>query len=127
MSTQINWPTWHTWNVTEFRTPRENSDPLGVFKIEEVARQATAHDDESCKHEPDSAEEQAALDKRNAVIESARLLIAAAPDLLAALEAIIPILDKVWSYDGDVLGTLHNDATDVDQAIRAAITKATGQ
>lgn len=117
MSTQINWT---TWNVTKFRTPREDADPIGVFKIEEVARQAAAYDDESCEHEPNSAEEQAALDKRDAVTDTARLLIAAAPYLLTALR-------KLESYMNE---TEHETGVVMDYGVtlaRAAITKATAQ
>lgn len=48
-------------------------------------------------------------------------LIAAAPELLAALQAVLPVLDCAFEYEGDVFGILHNDAVDARQLIRTAI------
>jgi hypothetical protein len=64
-------------------------------------------------------------DAPDAEREANARLIAAAPELLAALQALIPVLDKLWEYDGDVMGMLHNRAADADDAARAAIAKAT--
>jgi hypothetical protein len=43
-----------------------------------------------------------------------------------ALEALRPVLDKVWEHDGDVFGILHNDATDADSMLDAALALARG-
>ena len=48
-------------------------------------------------------------------------------ELLNALQAIIPILDRAFEYDGDVFGIMHNDAVDAEIQARAAIAKATGE
>jgi hypothetical protein len=48
-------------------------------------------------------------------------------ELLAALNALLPILDKAWAFDGDVFGCLHNDAVDADMNARAVIARSTGK
>lgn len=53
-------------------------------------------------------------------------LIAAAPELLAALKLLMPAMDKVWGYEGDVFGSHHNDAVDAWSAAEAAIAEAEG-
>ena len=45
-------------------------------------------------------------------------------ELLNALQAIIPILDRAFEYDGDVFGIMHNAAVDAGIQARAAIAKA---
>lgn len=74
------------WTVAPYYAPREDADPLGVFRIKEVEAEAQKWDDTLPDTEPGSEEEQSALDRRDAVTESARRLIAAAPDLLEALK-----------------------------------------
>ena len=48
-------------------------------------------------------------------------------ELLSALQAIIPVLERAFDFDGDVLGIMHNEAVDAELQARAAIAKATGE
>ena len=115
-----------SWTVRPFLAPRDEADPLGVFVIEEIQRDAETHDEAARHAAPESAEEQAALDKRDALTESARRLIAAAPELLAALEAAAEALRNVPCV-GEIYDRQHSDThLAAEVAARAAIAKATG-
>jgi hypothetical protein len=76
------------WTVKPFYTPREDSDPLGVFEIKEVKAEAEKWEDASMDASPGSDEEQHAIDRKGEVTEQAARLIAAAPDMLLALQHI---------------------------------------
>jgi PAS domain-containing protein len=77
------------WTVTPYYAPREDADPLGVFRIKEVETEAQKWDDAITDTEPNSQEERDAIDNREGITESARHLIAAAPDLLEALRGSV--------------------------------------
>jgi hypothetical protein len=77
------------WTVTPYYAPREDADPLGVFRIKEVETEAQKWDDAITDTEPNSQEERDAIDNREGITESARHLIAAAPDLLEALRGLL--------------------------------------
>jgi hypothetical protein len=119
------------WTVTPYYAPREDADPLGVFRIKEVETEAQKWDDAITDTEPNSQEERDAIDNREGITESARHLIAAAPEMLAALSRL-----AVWA---DHLGPCfchacdyvpgrperHKHTAECDLA-RAAIAKAEG-
>lgn len=104
------------WTVKPYYTPREDSDPLGVFLIQEVADEASRLEDESFDAAPNSPEEQVAIDARDKVQEESRTLIAAAPELLSALEEMMSVFQDHEQYD--------EESAEVVSMARAAIAKA---
>jgi hypothetical protein len=111
------------WTVKPFCTPREDSDPLGVFEIKEVKAEAEKWEDASMDAAPGSDEEQHAIDRKGEVTEQAARLIAAAPELLDALK----LLFEDWVT---LVGDDREDNEDVRciwQACQDALTKATGK
>jgi hypothetical protein len=87
------------WTVTPYYAPREDADPLGVFRIKEVETEAQKWDDAITDTEPNSQEERDAIDNREGITESARRLIAAAPDLLEALRAMLRSFETGDHYE----------------------------
>ena len=121
-----NWKT--RWTVTPYYAPREDADPLGVFRIKEVETEAQKWDDAITDTEPNSQEERDAIDNREGITESARHLIAAAPDLLEALRGLIDQLEAAGIHiPGEDSGQWHGaEGISFSRAIEA-IAKAEGR
>ena len=125
-----NWKT--RWTVTPYYAPREDADPLGVFRIKEVETEAQKWDDAITDTEPNSQEERDAIDNREGITESARRLIAAAPDLLQALKNAREWLDELAGLVQSGMFDAAEDwaganAVSVDSTLAEAIAKAEGR
>jgi len=107
------------WTVKPFYTPREDSDPLGVFEIKEVKAEAEKWEDASMDASPGSDEEQHAIDRKGEVTEQAARLIAAAPELLEALNNLAGGLVDYMNDD-------EAELPDVTEAIEL-VAKRTGE
>ena len=53
--------------------------------------------------------------------------ITAIPELLAAVQAVLPILELAFKYEGNVFGVSFNDAVDAESMLRAALDKVAGK
>jgi hypothetical protein len=111
------------WTVKPFYTPHEDSDPLGVFVVEEVKSEAEKWENASMDAAPNSEQEQHAIDRRGEITERAARLIAAAPELLSELNGLL----EVFTAYIETEDVANGDIVEAVRDARVAIAKAEGK
>ena len=101
------------WTVKLYMTPDEESDPLGVYVVNEAKAELEAIDNLPIGEESDESQEE----KMWAIERANGQLISAAPELL---EALHHVKNCVEGHDEWWIGEFYNE-------IKAAIAKAEGK